>query len=262
MFIAENLSYADLPEEIEYVQVDDIRSGLVSVKKFDFPISTLDREDFTVEDDGRISYAGEAYVGIDVSEHQGEIDWAKVKADGIEYAIIRLGFRGATSGDIYLDSNFVQNLNGAIENDIKVGVYFFSQAMSLEEANEEASFVLENIKNHQDDIAYPIVFDWEQTEFEDRRTEHANGDDVALFAKEFCDKITQAGYEANVYLNKSFGYNFYDLDVINEYPLWIAEYEFAPSFYYYYTMWQYSDSGVVDGISVPVDMNLSFKNYG
>ncbi len=252
-------SQADIGEN--EVQIFDSAAGLITIPKFNYPISTLNREDFTNEN-GVVYYdGGESYVGIDVSELQGEIDWAKVKGAGVDFVMIRVGLRGYTKGSIYPDNNFVYNIEGAIENDIKVGVYFFSQATTVTEANDEASFVLDQIKDYKDDIDYPVVFDWEVIHGEDVRTTNVNGADATDFAAAFCDKISKAGYQPMIYLNKSFAYNFYDLDKLNAYPLWIAEYELLPSFYYKYDIWQYTDKGNVDGIATEVDVNISFKNY-
>lgn len=248
-------------DDSDTVLVEDIRSGTIEVDKYDYPVSTIKISDFTELEDGTIFYDGESYLGIDVSEHQGVIDWAAVKADGIEFAMIRVGYRGATRGDLYEDAQFVANIEGAIENGIEVGVYFFSQATTVEEAEEEAVFVLEAISDYRDYVVYPIVFDWEHVSITDNRTDNIEGTDVALFAKAFCTKITKSGLYAMVYVNKSLGYTFYNLNAISDYPLWVAEYEEAPSFYYYYEIWQYTDSGSVDGIEGDVDMNIAFEKY-
>ncbi len=229
------------------------------IPKFDIPVSTYDKEQF-VKNGQFLEYTGsEFYVGIDVSEHQEDIDWAAVKADGVEFAMIRTAYRGATKGDIYEDTKFKQNIEGAIANDIKVGVYFFSQAVSEQEAEDEATYVLNLIKDYE--ITYPVVFDWEYVNVVEPRVQNVTGLEVSDFANIFCDKIDKAGYQPMIYTNKSLGYNLYNLEEINKYPIWLAEYDDVPDFYYDFTMLQYTDSGVISGITTAVDLNISFVDY-
>ncbi len=239
--------------------VDDIRSGEMVIPRYDYPVNTRDREDFK-NVNGVITYEGESSFGIDVSEYQGDIDWEKVKEAGVEFAFIRVGYRGYSTGSLNLDNQFLANIKGAIENDIKVGVYFFSQAIDAKEGEEEATFVLEQINSYKNDIDYPVVFDWERVDAENTRTEKSDGDTITEAANAFCKKIEMAGYDPMVYLNKSMGYGFYNLSALDGYPLWIAEYEKAPSFYYNFDVWQYTASGSVDGIEGDVDINMSFIN--
>lgn len=213
-------------------------------------------------DDGLMRYASdevETRNGVDVSSYQGKIDWQKVKASGIDYAIIRLGYRGYTVGGINLDSSFKSNIQGALDAGLEVGVYFFSQAITDKEAVEEAEFVLSYIEEY--DITYPVVFDWEPVSSNDARTYGLNTDTLCRCAGAFCDTIADAGYTPMVYFNTSMGYERYDLSMISEYDFWLAQYSDKPSFYYNYHMWQYSSKGTVDGISGTVDMNICFAEY-
>ncbi len=209
------------------------------------------------EADGRISYDGEPSPkhGIDVSSHQGEIDWAAVAADGIDFAMIRVGYRGYTEGATSLDEYFYENVAGALANGIEVGVYFFSQALDREEAVEEAELVLRAIEGL--DISYPIVFDWEEIEGE-ARTDGMDPNVLTGAARAFCRTIKAAGYTPGVYFNQRQGYEHYNLIAIEEYTLWLAQYDTAPDFQYGFQMWQYSCTGRVDGIDTDVDLNLSF----
>ncbi len=210
------------------------------------------------EEDGFLVYDGEpaARRGIDVSAHQGPIDWAKVKADGIEYAMIRVGYRGYTKGDTSLDELFYENVAGARANGIDVGVYFFSQAIDRDEAVEEAEIVLRAIEGL--DISYPVVFDWEAIPQAEARTDGMDPKVLTGCARAFCRTIEQAGYTAGVYFNQIYGYEHYNLVALEEYVLWLAQYADRPDFRYGFQMWQYSCTGAVDGIDSVVDLNLSF----
>lgn len=210
-------------------------------------------------DGGFITYSGDARYGIDVSSHQGEIDWNAVAASGIDFAIIRVAYRGYTVGALNYDNNYEANLKGAIDAGLDVGVYVFSQAISKEEALEEAQFVLDAIKPY--DITYPVIFDWELVKEDDVRTTEVTKEDVTAFAIEFCEAVENAGYLPAIYFNTEVGYMYYDFNVISERYFWFAEYNTAPSFYYNFHMWQYSQSGTVDGIEGAVDLNIAFADF-
>ena len=205
---------------------------------------------------GFMRYSDSAHmVGIDVSVHQGVIDWHRVKSAGVEFAIIRLGYRGSSEGGIYEDERFHYNLQNAKDLGIQVGLYFFSQAISTEEALEEAEFVLSTLANRSLDL--PIYFDWEYLQ---GRIDTATDINLTEFALTFCERIESAGYKAGVYFNQSFGYTKLDLLKLESYHLWLAEYNETPSFRYHFDCLQYSDNGTIDGIHEPVDLNLLFIN--
>ena len=215
--------------------------------------------------DGRVTYAREgktALTGVDVSFYQKDIDWKQVKASGIDFAIIRVGFRGyGPSGLISEDSCFRQNIAGALEAGLQVGVYFFSQAVNVWEAREEANFVLSAIQGY--DITFPVVFDWERiTNNSSARTNGMPGSTMTLCAQAFCDAVAQAGYTPMVYFNQDAGYLDYDLDLLKDYGFWLAEYRSVPTFYYHFDLWQYTAKGQVPGIEGEVDLNLCFADYG
>ncbi|MDO4459631.1 MAG: glycoside hydrolase family 25 protein [Clostridia bacterium] len=249
---------ATVTENGDELIISDLYSGQLTIPKFSYPVNTYKSESFTVEADGTISYPN-AHLGIDVSEHQGDVDWAQVSAAGYKYALIRAGYRGYTRGRTYDDSTFEANMKGATENGLKVGIYFFSQAVTVAEAEEEASFILQMIGDYK--IDYPIVFDWENVDDTAARTNGLDGETVTQLAAAFCDKIKKAGYNTAVYLNKSQMYGFYNLDKLKGFDLWYAEYQNKPSQYYDFTIWQYTSTATVPGIEGTVDVNISFKNY-
>ena len=196
--------------------------------------------------------------GIDVSYYQGEIDWEQVKASGIEFAIIRLGYRGyGEEGKLAEDKMAFQNLKGALNAGLKVGVYFFSQATSVEEALEEADFVLERIKDY--DITMPVVYDWEYISAE-ARTANVDPRTLTDCYLAFCGKIEEAGYTPMAYFNSYQSRKMMYLTELEAYPFWLALYSDRMTYPYRVEMWQYTDSGRVPGIEGNVDINLMFTD--
>ena len=222
----------------------------------DLPINTRDPSEFT-DDDGLYHYPG-AKLGIDAAEFQGEIDWPAVRAAGVEFAIIRAGFRGYSKGTLAEDACFRQNLREAKAAGLSVGVYFFSQAISEAEAVEEAEFVLSLLGEQT--LELPIFFDWEETFDSGSRTATAASVAVSAYADAFCSRITQAGYSAGVYFNQKYGYGIMRLETLSDYSFWLAEYRSAPTFFYDVQFWQYTGEGHVDGIQTTVDLNLYFPD--
>lgn len=227
--------------------------------------NTYDSEKFSIEN-GFLTYQGDApsRVGVDVSAHQGEIDWAQVAAAGVEFAMIRVGYRGYSVGSINKDAYFDQNIQGALDNGLEVGVYFFSQATSVEEAEEEALQTLAWIEGY--DITFPVVFDWEQVDKDSSRTKDAEGKTTTECAQTFCSLVEEAGYIAMTYGSPSKIYaGGLQLEELTQYPFWLAHYTrgWTPSsFRYHYQMWQYTSSGEVDGIEGRVDMDLCLTDWG
>lgn len=191
--------------------------------------------------------------GIDVSEWQGVIDWEAVAEDGIDFAVIRCGYRGyAEEGNICEDSYFAENLAGAKEAGLAVGVYFYSQAVGRDEAVEEAAFVLQRLDGVELDL--PVFFDWELSGT-DTRTDSLPSANLNTAAKYFLQTVEDGGYQGGLYAYKYLAYLEYDLAQFAAYPFWLAEYG-TTDFYYGYTFLQYTDAGSVDGIFGDVDRNL------
>ncbi|WP_304508700.1 glycoside hydrolase family 25 protein [Anaerotignum sp.] len=217
----------------------------------------------TTDEMGRKRYTNQenesACLGIDVSKYQGDIDWRKVKNDGIEFAILRGGYRGSGNGEIVLDEKFLENIQQATDAGINIGVYFFSQAITEAEAIEEANFLLEHTKEYT--ITYPFVFDMEEFGVEENRIDTLTIDERTVISRAFCDTIQTSGKKAMIYGGNSWLLNRLQPWEIQHYDLWLAEYSGEPSYPYQFQIWQYSDSGVVDGIATKVDMNLSFYDY-
>nr|WP_294491796.1 glycoside hydrolase family 25 protein [uncultured Mediterraneibacter sp.] len=200
-----------------------------------------------------------AKFGIDVSEFQGEeIDWKQVKDSGVEFVIIRLGYRAyGESGALVLDAMYEKNIQGATDAGLDVGVYFFSQAISGAEAVEEADFVLEHLNGY--DITGPVVYDTEEIKWDTARTDNNTKQDFTNFCKVFCDTIEHAGYDTMIYSNMTWMAYTLDMEELAEYDFWYADYYDTPQCPYDYQIWQYSESGVVPGINANVDLNLWFE---
>lgn len=193
-------------------------------------------------------------LGVDVSSHQGEIDWRAAAGDGVEFAMIRAGGRYYGSGLLFEDKFFRQNLEGAAAAGLETGVYFFSQAVTAEEAREEARFLLELLDGRT--LDGPVVFDWENISGAAARTDGVDPATVTAMADAFCREVEAAGYSPMIYFNQHIAYLLYDLEGVAHYPFWIAQYGTEPGFYYDFQMWQYTDAGTVAGIDGPVDLNL------
>lgn len=200
-----------------------------------------------------------ALKGIDVSKHQLKIDWNKVKNDGVDFAIIRLGIRGYGTGKLVLDDNFHTNIKEAINAGIKVGVYFYSQAITNAEVLEEAAMVLEEIKKY--DITYPVVFDMEEVLEDGVRTKDLTTLERTDMTIAFCEAIKAGGYTPMIYANIKWFVAKLDMSRLTQYDKWFAQYYQQPFFPYEFQMWQYTAKGRVDGIEGNVDLNLSFKDY-
>ena len=192
--------------------------------------------------------------GIDVSKFQGSINWSQVKASGVDFAIIRVGYRGYGSGALVEDSQFRANIQGASSAGIPVGLYFYSQAVNEEEAVEEASMVLSLCGGYR--LNYPIYYDTEYVA--GGRANGISRETRTACAVAFCETIRNAGYSAGVYSYASWFYNSLSYANISKYSIWIAQYRDTLDFKYSYKIWQYSSKGRVPGISANVDMNIAY----
>ncbi len=201
---------------------------------------------------------GSAKLGIDVSKWNQEIDWEAVKDAGVEFAIIRCGYRGASTGALVIDPRYKENIEGAISAGIPVGVYFFTQALDEIEAVEEASMVIRLIEDY--DVDYPVFLDSESAGGRGR-ADGLDSDERTRAHRAFLQTIEAAGYETGVYASRNWLNDRIDMTRLSDYRIWLAEYADAPTYdEHYYHMWQYTSKGTVDGISTNVDLNLCYMN--
>lgn len=221
-------------------------------------------DQFVMDEDNVLQYVADGEViskkGVDVSRYQEKIDWKKVAGDGVEYAFIRLGIRGATEGKLILDEAYEDNMEGALENGIDTGVYFFTQALNKEEAVEEAEFVLEHLEDY--DVSYPIVLDVEEVTTKNPRTKNMEKQDWTDVCIAFCERIKEAGYTPMIYGNLKTFLIMLDMEQLEEYEKWFAYYQTPLYFPYEFSVWQYTSAGKIEGIGTDVDLNISMKDFG
>ena len=221
------------------------------------PKNTFNTDGFYELDGLRYYHGGDlvGVAGVDVSAYQTSVDWSAVKEAGIDFAMVRVGYRGYSSGELDEDDYFLSHLEGAIEAGLHVGVYFFSQALTPDEAREEAQYVLDKIEGYA--LQYPVVFDWEEMHVP-ARTDEMNMLMLTSCAQAFCETVEAAGYRAGVYFNQAYGYGQLNLVSLKDYVFWLAEYADTPAFAYDFQIWQYTNEGQVPGIEGPVDLNIAF----
>lgn len=250
-----------IPENMIYIYDNGIETieypEIVGAKMNDYDMSRLVTDEkkhkFLYDEEGNLI----SRFGIDVSSYQTKIDWEKVAADGVEFAFLRCGYRGYETGKITEDKYFRRNIEGASAAGLDIGVYFYSQAITPEEAEEEAHFVLDLLSETGDKVTLPIVFDWEFCTDEDpARTDGMTPEMQQQCCEAFCKIISENGKQPMYYATVNTAIFRYDMGKNADIPLWVAEYHAETDFVYDYKMWQYSCSGVIDGIEGLVDLNI------
>ena len=259
--VPENETRVHVKDKVEYVAIDDISLLIKTEADIDAEAEDSGVAD-ALEDADKTeikklqSTTGNSRAGIDVSKWNGDIDWDKVRNAGVEFAIIRAGYRGSVTGSLVEDPYFAANIKGATASGIPVGVYFFTQAVNEVEAVEEASAVLRLVKEYR--LDYPIFIDTEGAGG-NGRADGLDAETRTLVCEAFCRTIENAGYSAGVYGSRNwYNNNLYTDRLDNDYYIWLAEYRSVPLYQGYYQMWQYTSKGKVDGISGNVDMNISY----
>ena len=223
------------------------------------PPSPYTAQDYRYEGDFLTCTAGSTVIGVDISSHQEQVDWAQVAASGVKFAIIRLGNRGYNSGILSEDAYAKENLRQAKAAGLKVGAYLFSQAISVEEAREEAAFALEILDGFALDL--PLVFDWEYVNAE-ARTANMDARTLTDLTLAFCRDVELMGYQSMIYFNSSQAKDLLHLKELEAYPWWLAMYDVAAEFPCKVDLWQYTNRGRVPGVEGDVDVNLMFTDYG
>ena len=248
-------SRKEIPDKIKFVDVFG-EEYEVSVNKA-VPMNEYMSGNFKHHGD-HVTYRDSKYksrIGVDVSYHQGDIDWEKVKESGVKFAIIRIGFRGyGKSGALNADKRYKEYIEGAHKAGLDVGVYFFAQAINESEAAEEADFVLELLKGQK--LELPVVYDPESILDDEARTDNVTGEQFTANTKVFCEKISEAGYTPMIYANMLWEAYELDLSQLSEYQVWYADYEKVPQTPYHFTYWQYTNKASVPGISGETDLDI------
>lgn len=200
-----------------------------------------------------------SYVGVDVSKAQDYIDFGKVRKAGINFVMIRVGARGYGTGQLIVDEYFSENMKRATDAGLDVGVYFYSQAVTEEEAIEEANLVLENLGEYT--VSYPVAFDMELVPNDTARIDALSKSERTNITKAFLDTVEAAGYKTAIYGNKEWLIKEIDMSKLTAYDVWLAQAADIPDYPYKFSMWQYSTQGSIDGIAGPVNLNISFIDY-
>lgn len=256
--VAASVTKVHVKEKVEYKTIDDISFFILSESDIDTGKDAVTSHNLNedVDDTERTdSYTDldTAVMGIDVSSWNGEIDWEEVRASGIEFAIIRCGYRGYTTGALVEDKYFWRNITAANAAGVKVGLYFFTQALNEVEAVEEASMVITLCRDYQVDL--PIFIDTESTGGNGR----ADGLDKEMrttVCRAFCETIESAGYHAGVYASKNWFNQMLQAGQLTKYVTWLAEYKESPTYEGDYQFWQYTSNGWINGITGRVDLNI------
>lgn len=200
-----------------------------------------------------------SFVGVDLSKYQEYVDFSKLKKAGIDFCMLRVGARGYGTGQLVLDSYFQENIKRATDAGLDIGVYFFSQAVTIEEAQEEAKMVLEYIQDYE--VNYPVVFDMEYVQNDTARVEQLSKEEKTLITQAFLEAVELEGYTPMIYGKKEWLLTKIDLGRLVGYDIWLADYSDIPDYPYQFSMWQYTNQGKVDGVSGKVDLNISFIDY-
>ena len=262
-FEAPKPTIVSVRDKVAYTAIPDIT--LLMKTEADILVSEEDTEENGAEADADdtevvdVRETGEdAQMGIDVSKWNGEIDWDRVKSAGIDFAVIRCGYRGSSTGALVVDPYFEENIQGALAAGLKVGIYFFTQATNEVEAVEEASMALALCRDYK--VSYPIFIDSEGAGGNGR----ADGLDMETRTKAvqaFCETVEGAGYASGIYGNRTWFRTKLRMDTLSDHLIWLAEYRKTPIYGGNYHFWQYTSSGSVDGIEGRVDLDLSYLAY-
>lgn len=202
-----------------------------------------------------------SYVGVDISKQTGSVNFNGLKAAGVDYVMIRLGGRGYSTGQITLDENFKTNIEGAIAAGLDIGVYFYSQAVNQDEAIQEANFVVQNLEPYKGKVRYPVAFDMEFVSNDETRIDGLSREERTTVAQSFLEGVKAAGYVPMLYGDKEWLIKEIDLAKLQDYDVWLAQETDMPDYPYQYAMWQYSTSGVLNGITGDANLNICFIGY-
>ena len=259
VFTYQNTQTVRLPsteEVVTYKFVDEQQNQYEINANPNVPVLAYNKAAFLLEGN-KMLYGESDYdyrFGIDVSYYQEKIDWQKVAADGVEFAMIRLGYRGWSDGALCMDERFVENIQGAQAAGIDVGVYFFTQAVNEAEAKTEAEYVMKQLQGYE--LQMPIAYDVEDIDDGVGRMDNVSVSQRSRNVAVFCQTIKDAGYEPMIYCNMYYEAYKLDLELLSGFPIWYADYRRYPQTPYHFDIWQYTSSGKVDGINGNVDLNI------
>ncbi len=258
--VPNNPTRVQVKDRVAYVAIEDI--SLLIKTEADIDAEAEDTAETGAQEDADRtevktlqSVSGRSKAGIDVSKWNGDIDWDKVRGAGVEFAIVRAGYRGSVTGSLVEDPRFAENMKGASASGVPVGVYFFTQAVNEVEAVEEASAVIRLVREY--DLEYPVFIDTEGAGGKGR-ADGLDPETRTLVCEAFCQTVENAGYTAGIYASRSWFNNNLYMDRLDRYFIWLAEYRSTPLYQGYYQMWQHTSRGRIDGIEGNVDMNIYY----
>ncbi len=235
--------------------------SMLEVPNENIPLCEIDKTLIATDENGYKVYPSNgdriSLTGIDVSKWNGDIDWRKVKEAGMEFAMIRLGNSLVNSGDIKADPRYDEYMQGALEAGLKVGVYYYTQAITVEEALAEADFCIEKLRGY--DVSFPVAFDTERYDGSARADNIDKGARTEI-ALSFMNRIKEAGYTPAIYMNTSWSLTGIDLEELIDYDLWYAYYGDDLFWPYRFRMWQYTENARIPGIEGNVDLNIAFPD--
>lgn len=242
-----------------YVPEREIKSGQIARNSYNSDNFMIDKGFMAYFDDegNKISH-----LGCDLSYHNRIVDFDELAASGCEFVMLRCGYRGYSEGGLMKDEKFEEYASEAERVGLKVGVYFFTQALTVEEAEEEAEFVLGLIENHT--ISYPVAFDTEYIDDNDARTNATEISDELRsdICIAFCEKIRSEGYYPMIYASENWFRRSLEVKKLQEYDFWAPQYLEENDFLYDFTIWQYTDTGNIPGVNGEVDLDISMVDYG
>ena len=256
---------ATVIEEQSHVNVTNVYVPERKITEGNIALNSYKAENFRI-DNGFMAYFDDdgekiSHLGCDLSYHNSDVDFDELAASGCEFVMLRCGYRGYSEGGIMKDEKFDEYASEAQRAGLKIGVYFFTQALTPEEAEEEARYTLELIEDY--DISYPVAFDTEYIDDEEARTNKSEISDElrSEICRAFCEKIREKGYYPMIYASENWFRRYLNVESLHEYDFWAPQYLDENDFLYDFTIWQYTDSGSIPGVRGEVDLDISMVDY-
>ena len=256
---------ATVIEEQSHINVTNVYVPERKLKQGSISLNPYNAENFRI-DKGFMAYFDEngekiSHLGCDLSYHNGSVDFDELAASGCEFVMLRCGYRGYSEGGLAKDEKFDTYASEAERVGLKIGVYFFTQALTPEEARDEAEFTLKLIENYK--ISYPVAFDTEYIDDEDARTNTTEITEElrSEICTAFCERIREEGYYPMIYASENWIRRYLELESLRKYDFWAPQYLQENDFLYDFTMWQYTDEGEIPGVKTPVDLDISMVDY-
>ncbi|MCR5686694.1 MAG: glycoside hydrolase family 25 protein [Lachnospiraceae bacterium] len=253
----------DIKDKEGYIAITDEKGSTRYYELLtDVPKNEYDLENSLINENGFLTYKDskrESIRGVDLSKYNGTVDFAKLKENGIGFAMLRLGSRGYGTGNITLDEKFVEYAQNAQLAGIQIGAYFYSQAVNETEAVEEANYIVGAVSSFN--VRYPIAIDVEKVKNDEARTDKLTAEERTAIVKMFCDTVKGYGYKPIIYATKDMLVSGLELDTLADYDVWLADETVPTDYPYRYSMWQYSTKGRIDGITGDIDFDISFIDY-